>query len=369
MLEDVLNKDDLNIIAKLFDKAWDDSDVFKDDMELWDGRPLSRVQCRKIHIIIPAVTLLLQHIRKLVPGFRIEDMLEQYFYWLRPTSTKKVVGHLDGNDDQDVVALVFSLGATGVLGIQPIAGDFSVDELRAWRRVFINSNSLYLMKGNSFVHEVRLKEGSDTDRAILVLFVRRAPQRGRRLPPPQKAEDRVHCKPLPGRRKGPKLFLYHDDETCSILKRGRGEYFLFPRTEAIAAGYAACQCCERQTVVASDDEDLDPDDGDEAGDDGHAGTSPDAHDDEATESENADSDVSEGDCDSKVEGRQSLISGMSGYARGLFPKPGVVFKKGDVVCRMPGQIWRLSTSKKFQQNPVAQIGGDDDLPQGYYFPI
>jgi hypothetical protein len=169
--------------------------------------------------------------------------------------------------------------------------------------------------------------------------------------------------------------MYHDDETCSTLKRGRGEYFLFPRTEAIAAGYAACQCCERQTVVASDDEDLDPDDGDdeeggdEAGDDGHAGTSPDAHDDEATESENADSDVSEGDCDSKVEGRQSLISGMSGYARGLFPKPGVVFKKGDVVCRMPGQIWRLSTSKKFQQNPVAQIGGDDDLPQGYYFPI
>jgi hypothetical protein len=114
-----------------------------------------------------------------------------------------------------------------------------------------------------------------------------------------------------------------------------------------------------------------------------AGTSPEAHDDEAT-----DTDISEGACEgttteagvaaksgkianagSKVEGRASLIPEISGAGRGLFPKPGVVFMKGDVVCRMPGEIWRRSKSKNLHQNPLAQLQDDEDLPLGYEFQI
>ena len=288
MIEDVLDEDDFRTISACFDQAWRNSRPYAKDMYYPDGRSLSRVQCRHRHIIYPAVVLLLPHIRKLVPGFRIEHMLEQYFYWLCPESTNKVVvGHLDGEDDQDVVALVFSKGASGVLGIQPIPGDLSAAELRAWLKVIILSNSLYLMEGNKFMHEVRLQHRSEIepvlqvrseiDRAILVLFVRRAPQnklekRGRPLLPSQKAasdspaEDLVHWK------EGAKHVLYHDDETCVILRRAKGKHFKCARTVAIEAGYAACQNCV--VPVSSDDDDLndEEDDAEEGDDDDDSGS-------------------------------------------------------------------------------------------------
>jgi hypothetical protein len=64
--------------------------------------------------------------------------------------------------------------------------------------------------------------------------------------------------------------------------------------------------------------------------------------------------------------RDSLIPGMAaGDQNGLFAKPGVSFTKGQTVCRMPNQAWRLSKSLNPLQNPLEQLQGDNDLPEGY----
>jgi hypothetical protein len=188
-------------------------------------------------------------------------------------------------------------------------------------------------------------------------------------------EDLVYCKALP--LKG--NYMYHDDELCNNFKRGNGGGFTYPRTAAIEDGYTACQMC----VKTSNDEDLDPDEGDgddDAGDDGDNNDPVhEAPDDEATDSDGEGTTTEAGvaaksgkiaNAGSKVEGRASLIPEIPGAGRGLFPKPGVVFKIGDVVCRMPGQIWLRSTSKNLHQNPLAQLqDDDDDLPLEYEFQI
>ena len=402
MLVDVLGEAELKTAEALFGKAFYAARVVEKDMLLPNGRYTNRVQCTTEAIIDPMVDSLLPHIPTFVPGFMREDIVSQYIYWLG-VDTDFLRPHLDEKIGDNVVAVVFSFGASGVLGIQPIRGDLSEKEYRDWLKVVIKSNSLYVLDGQEFVHKVQLQiEGSVTERAILVLFVKWRPlltpqnklkKSGRPLLPSQKPDsddppqDEVYCKALP--LKG--HYMYHDDEVCNNLKRGNGGYFTFPRTAAIEKGYTACQMC----VKTSNDEDLDPDDGDaeegdgdgDAGDDGDnnvtRATIPEAHDDEAT-----DTDISEGACEgttteagvaaksgkianagSKVEGRASLIPEISGAGRGLFPKPGVVFMKGDVVCRMPGEIWRRSKSKNLHQNPLAQLQDDEDLPLGYEFQI
>jgi len=56
-----------------------------------------------------------------------------------------------------------------------------------------------------------------------------------------------------------------------------------------------------------------------------------------------------------------LIPGMkAGDQKGLFAKSGASFKKGDTICRMPHQKWKLSKSSNLHQSPLDQLKGDKE---------
>jgi hypothetical protein len=308
------------------------------------------------------------------------------FYWLVPDGDKEEreqISHLDGPAGSRVKVAVYSLGGSAEVGIRPTPGDpgdAEEEDEGKWPTVIIGNGSLYTMKGSEHKHWVKLQDGAGV-RHVFVVFFNAKPEvkvhEG-------KLSDLVPCNNHPGKEK----YAYHDDATC-VLHLRRGGRFSVPRRQAIDDGYYKCANCVGKTQ--SSDEltqqlkgDDSPDDTDQSGHEGADGNSGDdkggdAADDQsgpegaAGEDEKGDGDANldavdvdaassdevDGRC---VEVRVSLIPGAN---KGLFLRPGVCFKKGDTVCRMSHQMWRQSKSRSCNQNPIEELKGDKDLPEGY----
>ena len=128
---------------------------------------IPRYQCTALEILQEMFDLLLPKFQLIMPNFDPRYVAKQYVFWYSQ-DCKDLEEHIDGNDGEENMVVVFSLGAAGELAFRATPG---IRSRSRWIKIVIPENSVYLFHGNTYAHKVRLLDDGKT-RAVFVMFLK-----------------------------------------------------------------------------------------------------------------------------------------------------------------------------------------------------
>ena len=141
------------------------------EMKYADGSTSAVVKCKLKSITEPLLKLLCQPLTTMMEDFNIDLVLEVQVYWQSAKGNPTGEAHLH---PVNATVAVFSVGAPGVLSICKKQGDCDPASIKEaqWRDYEIPIGSLYIFKGNEYLHKARIQEGCEEDatRGVCVVF-------------------------------------------------------------------------------------------------------------------------------------------------------------------------------------------------------